>query len=227
MSASALGAELSGHLSKNEIRESVKIIGWGTHHRGFGAHGIANEGLGLDAGFEAPFFLSQNIETFGDGKGIIPKVVPIPRLWASWDFPQGFQASTSISPGALYGGITVFGLGGQWIFHHEDRITASAVLNYTYSNAFGKDLVTHSPEVMVQISKDLEVWQPYAAFGFISANGVVKQSLAAAGVDNGPYTAPAIHATAGFRLDLMAQLVFQVDLIGTRPSVGFLFSNRF
>lgn len=220
-------AELSGSLSKDEIRETVKVIGWGTSHRGFGAHGISNEGLGLDVGFEAPFFLSHDIDSLGDKRGIVPGVVPVPRLWASWDFPGGFQGTTSFSPGSLYGGITVFGLGGQWNFYKQDRITASAVLTYTYANAFGGDLKTHSPGLKVQISKDLELWQPFASVGFLSANGTVNETLTDAGVDNGPYTAPATHVSAGFRLDMMAQLVFQVDLIGTRPSMGFLFSHRF
>lgn len=223
----AFGAGLSGDLSRNEIRESLKVIGWGSHHRGYGAHGITNEGLGLDVGFEAPFFFSHNIDGLGDKRGVVPGVVPVPRLWASWDFPDGFQASTSFSPGSAYGGVTAFGLGGQWVFYRQERVTASAVLNYTYASAFSGDLKSHTPALMVQISKDLEVWQPFAGFGFLSANGSVNETLTASGVGNGPYTAPATHVMAGLRLDMTAQLVFQVDLIGTRPSVGFLFSHRF
>lgn len=226
-STHARSAELSGDLSKDDIREAVKIIGWGSHHRAFTAHGISNENLGLDIGFEAPFFLSDTLNQLGDGNGIAPRVVPIPRLWASWDFPDGFSMSTSFSPGALYRGVTVFGLAGQWIFYKQDRNTASVLLSYTYANAFAGDLTSHTPGLMVQISRDLSIWQPFAAFGFVSANGSAKDELAASGVDNGPYTAPATHVAAGFRLDLMAQLVFQVDLIGTRPSLGFLFSHRF
>jgi hypothetical protein len=224
---SAGAAELSGDMNRADIREALKIIGWGTLHRGFGAHAITNEALGLNVGFEAPFFLRQDLDSLGDGRGIAPRVFPVPRFWASWDFPGEFSLSTSFSPGSLYGGVTTFGLGGQWVFFREDRVSLSAVIAYTYANAFEGDLKAHSPGLQVQVSRDLRAWQPYAAFGFVSANGSIRESLTASGTDTGPYTAPATHLSLGFRLDLMAQLVFQVDLIGTRPSASFLFSHRF
>jgi hypothetical protein len=225
--APVFAAELSGDLNRQDIREALKTIGWGTNHRGFGAHGMTNEGLGLDVGFEAPFFLRKDLNEIGDGRGIAPRVFPVPRLWASWDFPGEFSLSTSFSPGNVYGGITTFGLAGQLVLLRDERVVVSTLLSYTYANAFDGDIKIHSPGLMVQISKDLEVWQPFAAFGFISSNGSVDDSLTASGTDAGPYTAPATHLTLGFRLDLSAQLVFQIDLIGTRPSAGFLFSHRF
>jgi len=224
---SAQGAELSGNLKRADIREILKVIGWGTNHRGFAAHGMTNQGLGLDIGFEAPFFLRHEIDSLGDGRGIMPRVFPVPRLWLAWDFPEEFSLSASISPGNLYDSITTFGLGGQWVFLRDERVTVSATFSYTYANAFNGDLTSHTPGLMVQVSKDLEVWQPFAAFGFVSANGSVDKDLTASGTDAGPYTAPATHLALGFRLDLMAQIVFQLDLIGTRPSAGMLFSHRF
>jgi len=222
-----VAARLSGNLSRADIRESLKVLGWGTNHRGYGAHAITNENFGLDVGLEVPFFFNHNIDKLGNNDGYLPTVFPLPRLWLSWDFPEELSVAMSLSPGGLYSSVTTFGLSGQWVFMRDERLAYSAVFSYNYANAFGGDLIAHSPGLMVQISKNLDIWQPFAAFGFISANGAVKKELAAPGVDSGPYTAPATHLALGFRLDVMAQMVFQVDLIGTRPSAGLLFAHRF
>ena len=223
----ASAAQLSSDLDENEIKEALKILAWGSNHKTFSAHGVVNANLGLDLGLEASFLVRQGLNELGDGTGVAPNIVPVPKLWMSWDLPSGINVSSSFSPGFWYGGVSAFGLAGQWNFWRQNQVTATAILSYTFASSFNGDIVSHTPSLRVNISKDLGVWQPFAGLGLVSANGSLKEELTSAGTDAGPYTAAATHLVAGFRLDLLAQLVFQVDLIGTRPSFGVLYSHRF
>lgn len=189
---------------------------------------MEGEALGLSLGVEASFVFKQGLTDMGDGSGYSPRIVPVPRLWAAWELPWRVSISGSISPGGLFDGIGAAGLAGQFTFFRADEpaVNLSTLLHYTHSNVFG-DMTAHTTGLSVQVSKDLEIWQPYAGLGFVVTNAKVGASIPATGVGAGPYTVPAPHFYAGFRLDLDAKLGVQLDFVGRRPGLGLVMFVQF
>ncbi len=224
---SAEGAELSGNMSSSDLKRHISILSLGSIHRSWTAHAKEGGPLGLSLGLESTFVFRRDLLNLGDAGGIVPKTVPVPRMWASWDLPEEIQVSTSFAPGALYDGISAFGLGGQWIFFRDDEslATASALIHYSYTDAFG-DLKSNTVGAAAQISRDLDIWQPYAGAGVLFNGANLNASLAAAGVDTSPHQV-APHVYFGARVDLAAKIAFQVDLADLKPSVSILLSNSF
>jgi len=219
--------EISGNLDDGDIKKAASIVAWGSIHRAWTAPGVSpNDGLGLSVGLEGTFVPSRDLNDLGDAAGIAPSVIPVPRLWAAWDFPASFQASGSFSPGMLYDGITTIGLGIQWMFYESPEVNMSALLHYTFSDAFG-DLSAHTPGLAFQTSKDLGYWQPYGGIGFVSSNATADRARVRASTDHGPYTVAALHVFAGARIDLGAELSFQIDVTGKKVGGSLLMSQSF
>jgi hypothetical protein len=224
----AFATGLSGRLKESEIESATKTLVQGSLHRSWTAHARENEELGLDIGLEAPFLLRGELTEMGDGTGVLPRVLPVPRLWFSWDLPRGFMVSGSISPGNMYNGLGTYGAGAQFAFFESDDglITASVLLDFTYTNAFG-DLKANTSGLAAQISKDLYIWQPYAGLGFVSTNATVRSELTDLGVNNGPRTLPAVHFYAGARIELVAKLGLQLDMYNATPGISLLMAQSF
>jgi|GEM_PF-1030343 len=224
----ALGARLSRNLSADEIRNAASIAAFGSAHRAWTAPDVPNEDLGLSLGVEASFVFKQGITDAGDSSGYSPRIVPVPRLWAAWEFPWRVTVSSSISPGGLFDGIGAVGLAGQFIFFRalDPSVSLSILLHYTHSDTFG-DMGTHTTGLAMQASKDLDFWQPYAGLGLLVANATVNPGVAAPGVIDGPYAIPRPHFYVGMRLDLDAKLGFQLDFAGRRPSLALIMFQQF
>ncbi|NCN26626.1 hypothetical protein GW915_03545 [bacterium] len=226
-SASLTATELSGDLGDGDIKKAAAITAWPSIHRAWTAPGVSpNDGLGLSLGLEATAVPRSDLTEMGDGAGVAPSVIPVPRFWAAWDFPHNFQVSGSVAPGMLFDGIFALGVGIQWMFFEDETIKMSGLFHYTYSDIFG-DLSVHTPGLSFQTAKDLGFWQPYAGIGFISANASADRARVRADTDTGPYTLAASHVYAGARIDLGAELSFQFDLTGRKLSFALLMSQSF
>lgn len=226
-SVNTWATELPRGLSESEVKEGAKYFALSSLHRWWTAHATRNPGLGLDVGVDSSFVFRGQYHTKGEEDGVIPRIVPVPRFWFAWDFDK-FYLSGSVNPGTYYDGIGGLGLGIQWNFYRDpdEAINVSAVMHYTYANIFG-DMKSHTPGASVQISKDLVVWQPYAGLGFAVSNVRLQSVVLDEGLEEGPYSVFALHSYAGIRLDFLAKLAFQIDLINTRPSLSLVLSNSF
>lgn len=221
--------ELSGNLTKREIRKAGRTVGLTSYHRSFTAAAVPNDELGLDIGLEGTFMYRGNLLKQGDNRGVVPRVIPLPRLWLAWDLPADFQISGSFSPGSIYDGVTTFGSALQWVFYRDDDGLAnlSVVGGYSYSNAF-RDIVTHTTNVAFQASRELEKWYPFAGAGFMVGNTTVRNGRQAIGVGPGPYTIPVTHLYVGGNVEMgQSKFTFQLDLIGTKFASSVLIANRF
>jgi len=219
---------LPGRLKASDIETATKILVQGSLHRSWTAHARENDGLGLDLGLEAPFLLRGDLAEMGDGTGVLPRILPVPRLWMSWDLPHGFMISGSVSPGNLYNGIGTYGAAAQFAFYESDDglITSSVLMDFTYTNAFG-DLKANTSGLALQVTKDLYIWEPYAGLGFVSTNSTIRSELTDLGVKNGPRTLPAVHFYAGARIELVAKLGIQLDFYNATPGVSMLMAQSF
>jgi len=228
LASSLPAAELAGGLTARQIRGIAQATGMSAYHRAWTAAALPNEGLGLNLGLEGTFLLRRKISGYGNGNGVAPRVIPVPRLWANWDLPADLQVSASYSPGSLYDGVTTVGGAVQWAFLRlpKTRLTLSSLLGHTYADVFG-DLRTHVTQVSGQVARDLGVWQPYLGLGFLVGNATAKHGRNAPGVKAGPYTVPRTLATLGANLDLGAKFAFQVDFVGTKVSGSLVIAEKF
>lgn len=220
--------ELPGQLSADDIRTAADILAFGSNHRAWTATALPSEGLGLDIGLESSFIFRRNLEDMGNGQGVVPRVLPVPRLWLAWDLPADIQVSGSLAPGWLFDGVSSVGLGGQWIFARDEsiRTTFSALLTYTYVDSFD-DLHSHVTGLAAQAARDMESWQPYIGLGLLVANSTIQNNRQAAGVDEGPYTRPAIHVYVGLNLNILGKFSMQIDIANRNLSAALLLAQRF
>lgn len=223
----AKGSELPLGIGEQDVRDIARQYVLGSAHRAWTAHGILNPGLGLDLGVDTTLVQRNDMHYRGQGGGVIPRTIPVPRIWAAWDL-QDFWLSGSMAPGSIYGGIDQFGLGFQWTYWRErERLFQfSLLLNYSYVDVFG-DLRGHATEIFQQISKDMIIWQPYLGFGMSVANAIASADILAPGLDQGPWTALAFRWYVGVRLDFLAKLSFQVDFVNMQPSFALLIAHSF
>jgi hypothetical protein len=220
-------AELSGDLTKKDIKQAAKVVSWSSVHRAWTAPGSHEElGLGLNLGVESTFIPRKNLNELGNKNGIAPSIIPVPKLWTAWELPADFYISGSYSPGMLYDGITTAGGAIQWSFFKDDRVTLSTLLHYTYAKAF-QDLKSHTTGLNLQVAKDLGLWFPYFGVGFLSANATASKERTHLYTNTGPYTIPALHGFIGARIDLGAELSFQIDLTGAKVSFALMMSQGF
>ena len=225
----AYAAALSGTLSSDEIRKVSSFAVLPSAHRAYTAPAIEGDGqVGLSMGLESTFVFRRDLTDIGDRSGVQPRLLPVPRFWLAWDLPSRFQISGSFAPGGLFDGISAYGAGVQWAFLKREDIatTLSVLLNYTYVDVFS-DLNSHVIGVDVQVSRDLDIWQPYAAAGFLVANSTLQPGLEKSGADRGPLTTPAFHMAAGARIDVGAKLFVQADLVDFRPALSAMLSTNF
>ena len=224
----ACATELSASLSSDEIKHAASILGMGSVHRSWTAHALPNPGLGLDMGLESTFVFRHDLGENGDGRGVAPRVIPVPRFWLSWDLPRDIMVSASFAPGFLFDGISSGGLGVQYTFLRDTDIDAnySVLMHYTIAEVFD-DLKTHTFGAAVQASKDLVLWQPYVGLGLLVEGATVDSRIPAAGVSRGSYTLFASHVYVGMRIDFLAKLAFQLDFTGRNASFAVLLANTF
>jgi hypothetical protein len=187
-----------------------------------------NDALGFDLGLEATFIPRGDLLSQGNRTAVVPKLIPVPRVWFSWDIPLDMTISGSWAPGGIYDGVEAYGLGLQWrgYFEEESKLTFSGVAHFTYADAFG-DLQSRTMGGAVQMSRDLDTWQPYAGVGLLICNGWLRDGLQIAGSTRGPVTIATSHLYAGVRLEMSGQLSFQFDLAGSHPSFAMLLSTSF
>ncbi len=220
--------ELSGALSADDIGYAGRVIGFGSNHRAWTATVLPSDGLGLELGLESTFVFRRNLEDSGNGQGVIPKIIPVPRFWLAYDLPGSIQLSTSIAPGWLFDGVTAIGFGGQWIFsrNEELRTNFSALATYTYVSAFD-DIHVHVTGMSVQAARDLETWQPYIGAGVLIANATADNNRQGAGVDAGPHTLPALHGYIGVNLNFVGKFSIQLDLANQYLAAALLIAQKF
>src|SRR5690349_8388407 len=116
---SAGATELSGNMDANDVREAAAILSLGSIHRAWTAPAVESEGLGLSVGLESSFVFRRDLLELGNGSGIAPKVIPVPRFWLAWDLPDGLSISASLAPGALFDGIQAYGGAIQYVFFED------------------------------------------------------------------------------------------------------------
>lgn len=220
--------ELSTSLSEDEIKNAIEILANGSMHRTWTAHGLPGGSLGLDLGFETTFLFRREIAGMGSGSAVVPRVIPAPRFWFSWDLPANLMLSGSFGPGMVFDGVTTYGAGLQWVFDRKTEwaMTSTAVVSYTLASAFG-DLNSQTILLGGQISRDLLLWQPYATAGMQVVRATVESRIVDPGVKNAGYWSLAPHFALGFRLDFMAKLSAQIDFTYLRPSFAMLLSTSF
>lgn len=225
---SARATELPGQLSADDIRNAADILAFGSNHRAWTAPAMPAEGLGLDIGLESSFIFRRNLEDMGNGQGVVPRVLPVPRLWLSWDLPADIQISATLAPGWLFDGVSSVGLGGQWVFARDEsiRTTFSALATYTYVDSFD-DLHSHVTGLAAQAARDMDSWQPYIGVGLLVANSTIQNARQAAGVEEGPYTRPAIHVFVGLNLNILGKFSMQLDIANRNLSAALLLAQKF
>lgn len=225
----AASASLPGQLSAKDMGEINRIIVLPASHRSWTAHGVSPEGsIGFEIGLETAFVMRRGLLDFGNGRGVSPRIIPVPRFWASTELPLDIRLSGSAGVGAIFDGIQTYGLGGQWAFYKDSsKGTAFTTdFRYTYTNVFD-DLKSHVMGLAVQASKDLVVWQPYAGAGFVVANTTAVEEIMANNVSAGPHTTATYHMFVGARVDLIAKISIQLDVMASRPSLGVLIEKSF
>ncbi len=220
--------QLASSLSEDEVTTALDILGFGSVHKSWTAHTLPGGSLGLDLGFESSFLFRSKIYGQGDQSEVVPRIIPIPRLWLSWDLPAQFMVSGSFAPGFFFDGITSMGFGAQWTFERitEWNTSASVLGNYTYISAFD-DLTTQNFGVDLQVTRDLMAWQPYAMVGFNVMAAKVDPRIVESGVKTGTYLRWAHHLAFGVRVDFLAKLSVQLDFYNFKPSLGTLLSTSF
>ena len=226
LSVSSFATELSSGLVKEDIRTAAKKLAWGSAHRAWTAPVEAgDQPLGMDIGIESALIPRGKLLRMGDGAGVVPRVIPVPRLWMAWEFPEAFEASFDFGPGWLFDGVTTYGGAVQWTFYKEDA-AVSVLGAYTYANAFG-DLKSHTFDFALQVAKDLDLWQPYLGLGLIDSYAKASTSRTAPGNKRGYFDVVAIHGYVGFMTRLPAKVGFQFDFMNTQPSFAFLLAHEF
>lgn len=216
-------------MSEADIDKVTEALVFTSSHRSWVAHGVAPEGpLGFSLGLETAFVLKRDVRELGDGNAVAPKTIPVPRFWIGAEFPMDIKVSASFGLSGLFDGIQTYGIGGHWsFFRSEDRLTNFSVdFRYTYTNVFD-DLVSNVLGLSVQASKDLILWQPYAGAGFLVANSTAIEDVMAAGAEVGPHTKTTYHLYVGARIDLLAKLSIQLDVMGAKPTLGVLLEKDF
>jgi len=228
--ASVAGAaSLPGSLSREEMGRITRQLAIPSIHRPYGGHGLPSDGeMGLDLGVDTTFVFRRDVLNYGDGRGVAPNIIPVPRLWASVDLTPRFKLSGSYSPGRLVDGITVAGTALQWIFFVDEErdLRVSSVLGYSWVDVFD-DMSAHVTDVTFQVSKDLLMWQPYFGLGFSVGNSTFDSAVVGSGVERGPHTEAVSHVVMGVRLELAAKLSFQLDVFGSRPAASLLLETSF
>jgi hypothetical protein len=222
-------ASLPSGLSADDIRESLKTISLGALHRGWTTHGQPYEGrLGMNLGLESVFIPARRVERLGDGNGTLPGLIPVPRFWVGFQYSSDIYISGSFAPGKLFDGIQVYGGGAQWIFQNdkEREVQLSLAFNYSYIDLFS-DLKGNHMALLFGASKDLLVWQPYFMCGVAIGNGTGAAGIMDSGVKRGPYTVVSPQLSVGARIDLLAKLSFQLDVIGTKAAGALLLEKDF
>jgi len=198
-------------------------------HRSWTAHALSPEGpLGFELGLETAFVFRRDLLGLGNARGVAPSVIPVPRFWSAVEIPLNIKLSGHVGLGGLFDGIETYGFAAQWAFY-KDAASDTAVsvdLRYTRVNLFD-DATSNLMGFAAQASKDLIVWQPYAGGGFVVANTTVDSGLMDAGVSVGPHTSATYHLFVGARIDLIAKLSVQLDVMAARPSVGVLLEKSF
>jgi hypothetical protein len=226
-SQSAHSTQLSASLTDPEVGKISRILGFGPVHRAWTAHGQPTTGLGLDLGVETTFLFRRDMLDFGDRAAVLPRIIPVPRIWFSWELPAHFMISGSFAPGMLFGGVTAVGMGGQWKFFEKPEIATNVSLGVTYSILGAFDGYRgHSQGVHLQVARDLIFWQPYAGAGLMFNQSRINQSLVQAGVDRSRFLA-ASHVFFGARVDLIAKIAFQLDLTNDLVHLSVLFATSF
>lgn len=216
-------------MTAEEIDRVTEALVLPSSHRSWVAHGVAPEGpLGFSLGVETAFVLRRDVGGLGDANAVAPKTIPVPRFWLGAEFPMDLKLSASFGLSGLFDGIQTYGIGGHWsFFRSEDRLTNFSVdLRYTYTNVFD-DLKANVLGLSVQASKDLILWQPYAGAGFLVANSTAVAEVMASGEELGPHTKTTYHVYVGARIDLLAKLSIQLDVMGAKPSLGILLEKDF
>jgi len=222
----AHATELSSGLVKEDVRKASKKLAWGSAHRNWTATDEESDRpLGLSVGIEAAFIPRGKLLKMGDGAGVVPSVIPVPRAWMSWALPQDFFVSFDAAPGKLFDGITTYGSALQWTFL-RDQATFSAIASYTYSNAFG-DLTSHTVEAAAQVAKSLELWQPYVGLGLMNSYSKASSRRIAPGNKRGYFEVLAVHGYLGFMTHVPARVGAQLDFMNTQPSLAFLLAQEF
>jgi hypothetical protein len=228
LNQATLASELSKQLTPDEIKRAASILGFSAIHRAWTAHALPSSSLGVDVGLETAFVLRRNLFSQGDGTAVIPRIVPVPRIWFSWDMPFDLSWSASLAPGFLFDGISTYGSALQWYAFElqEIKSSVSTVVHFTHVNVFS-DLKVNHIGAAIQISRDMGSWLPFAGAGLVTGNANLAAALAAESVKPGPYTLLKSHFYLGTRFDLATKLSVQVDLIGSKFAFGFLFAETF
>jgi len=228
VTSKSLATELSKNLNATEIKRAAAVLGFSAHHRPFTAHSISEGDLGLDLGIESAFILRRDLLHQGDASAVIPRTIPVPRIWISWEFPYDLSFSASVAPGFLFDGVTSYGVGLQWFFYEYSELNTSIsfVTNFSSVSAFD-DINAKVFTFDVQASRDLAIWQPYCGIGFALQAARVNTANAAPGVSAGRYYQVRPHSFIGARIDLLTKLSVQFDFYGTQTSMGLLLENAF
>jgi hypothetical protein len=225
----ARAASLPTGMSEDEIKDVLKTISISAIHRGWTAHSQPYEGrLGMNLGLESTFVPSRNMDRAGNRNGTLPPVVPVPRLWAGFQYSSDLYLSASFAPGQIFDGVMAAGGGLQWTFQRDKsrEFALSLAFNYSYIDLFN-DVSGNHMTLLFGAAKDLLVWQPYFLGGIAIANGTTGSSIPDTGVARGPHTVLCPQLSVGARVDLLAKLSIQLDVIGTRASAAVLLEKDF
>ena len=218
--------ELSSGLVKDDVKKASKKLAWGSSHRSWTAtEEESDRPLGMSLGLETGLIPRGKLLRMGDGAGVVPSIVPVPKVWMSWALPQDFYVSFDLGPGKVFDGITTYGGAVQWTFH-RDQANFSALGAYTYANAFG-DLKSHTLDIAFQAAKALEFWKPYVGLGLMNSYSKASSKRIAPGNKAGYFEVLAIHGYLGFMAQLPARVGCQIDFMNTQPSLAFLLAHDF
>jgi len=222
-------ASLAGNLSESDIKHINSTVIFPSIHRSWTGNALSPEGpLGFELGLETAFVFRRDLLEIGDRRGVAPSVIPVPRVWTSVEIPLHIKLSAHAGLGGLFDGIETYGFGAQWAFFKDPAADTSFSVDFRYTrvNLFD-DASSNLMGFAAQASKDLIVWQPYAGAGFLVANTTVDSDVLSAGTSAGPHTSATYHLFVGARIDLIAKLSVQLDVMAARPSVGVLLEKSF
>ncbi len=229
LSAKLHAASLSGSLSIDDVKNITEKIVFPSSHRSWTAHSLSPEGpLGFNLGLETGFVLKRDILSLGDQRAVAPNITPVPRFWLGAEFPHHIKLSASLGLGGVFDAIQTYGFGTQWAFYNDEEkgVAFSVDFRFTHVNVFG-DLSSNVMGFAAQATKDLILWQPYFGAGFLVGNSTANSEVIASGISVGPHTTATYHIFVGARIDLIAKLSIQLDVMAANPSLGVLLEKSF
>lgn len=225
---SAMGVTLSTGLSPGDIDQIVQLIGQASATKLLRSAEPMKEFFpGIKLGLEFNLISPENMQSFGNGDGSAPGLLPLPRFYVSKSLPWNFEAIFSFFPTQLANSVATWGSILKYTFYDEQHtfVSAAAYAGYTSVRAFNSNYQGSDFEVGVYASKDYVRFKPYAGLGLLFAHGAVNPLYARTSVTDSSQST--LHPFLGAEFILPVDITAQFDLLNLSPRASVSIGKAF